>query len=423
MLKVAYFVNHYPKISHSFVRREIRALEELGVTVLRMASRGWDDGSPDPADQAERARTRYTLQGGVPALLTASLAQALRSPRRFWNALSAALRLSKGSPRPWPVHLAYLAQACVMLRWMRTEAVDHVHAHFGTNPAEVVLLVEALGGPGYSFTVHGPEEFDHPQALHLSEKLARSRFTVAISSFGRSQLFRWAPASDWSRVEVVHCGLDASFLQAAPSPTDGPARLVCVGRLCEQKGQLLLVQAFARVLRSGIPATLVLAGDGEMRGEIESLVARLGIADRVTITGWIDGDRVRAELLQSRALVLPSFAEGLPVVLMEALALRRPVLSTYVAGIPELVRPGENGWLVPAGDLDALTAALAECLATDLPRLRQMGEAGRERVMQRHDVAQEAARLLQLFRRHAGHRERIGQGESLRACEMPGAGR
>jgi colanic acid/amylovoran biosynthesis glycosyltransferase len=121
----------------------------------------------------------------------------------------------------------------------------------------------------------------------------------------------------------------------------------------------------------------------------------------VHITGWASGDEVREQLLAARAMILPSFAEGLPVVIMEALGLGRPVLSTYVAGIPELVVPGENGWLVPAGSVDHLVAALRQVLATPTEKLVQMGEAGRRAVLERHDVRVTAASLASLLRAHA----------------------
>lgn len=420
-MRVAYLINQYPKVSHSFVRREIHALERAGVTVLRLASRGWDDASPDPGDQAERSRTRYALQHGAGPLLAALAREALRSPGRFLAAAKLALACSRGSDRPWPVHLIYLAQACLFLGWIREAGVTHVHAHFGTNPAEVAMLVEALGGPGYSFTVHGPEEFDRPQAIALGTKAARSRFVVAISSFGRSQLYRWAPASHWPRIEVVHCGLEASFHEAAPPIAAAVPRLVCVGRLCEQKGQLLLVQAVDRLVRDGVPVELVLAGDGEMRPDIEALVAERGLQRHVRITGWISGAQVREEILAARALVLPSFAEGLPVVLMEALALQRPVISTYVAGIPELVRDGDCGWLVPAGDVQALAGALRDCLAADLDTLRRMGAAGRARAVARHDIDHEAARLAALFVRHGSADRPATAGSTQAVRTEPGA--
>ena len=209
--------------------------------------------------------------------------------------------------------------------------------------------------------MHGPEEFDKPELLWLGEKIRRSAFVVAVSSFGRSQLFRWAAYADWPKVQVVHCGIDPGFHAVPPRPIPAAPRLVCVGRLCEQKGQMLLVRAVQAVVAKGILVHLVLAGDGEMRGAIEQLIDASGLREHITITGWINGDQVREEILAARAMVLPSFAEGLPVVVMEAMALRRPVLSTYIAGIPELVIADENGWLFPAGDV----AALAEALEAD----------------------------------------------------------
>jgi len=397
-MRIAYFINQYPKVSHSFIRREILALEAQGVQVSRYAVRGWADEVVDPADRAEQGRTRYLLQRGLLGLLPAVLACVFAAPARFVAALKLALQSSRGADRPWPLHLAYLAEACQMVRWLQQNPVNHVHAHFGTNSAEVVMLAHALGGPGYSFTVHGPEEFDKPAALHLARKMAHSRFVVAISSYGRSQLWRWLPHAHWPKVQVVHCGLDAAFHQVPQVPVPQTPRLVCVGRLCEQKGQMLLVQA-ARLLRdAGQPLELVLAGDGEMRPDIEHLVGQYGLQQQVRITGWVSAEQVRAEMQAARALVLPSFAEGLPVVIMEAMALHRPVLSTYVAGIPELVQPGQHGWLFPAGDLYALARAMRECLQASPEALLAMGQAAHQRVLQRHDVATEAGKLATLFR-------------------------
>jgi colanic acid/amylovoran biosynthesis glycosyltransferase len=398
-MRVAYLVNQYPKVSHSFIRREILALERRGVEVLRYASRGWADTLADPADAAEREKTRYLLGHGVGGLVVPVLRTALTRPLRFARALRLALGLAVHADRPLAYHLSYLAQACLLREWLQAARASHLHAHFGTNPAEVALLVHALGGPAYSFTVHGPEEFDKPESLHLAEKIRDAAFVVAISSYGRAQLSRWAGQEDACRIAVVHCGLDAAFHAGAPADPDVSARLVCVGRLCEQKGQLLLVEAVARLVRGGSPLHLVLAGDGEQRGAIEALIEREGLAGHVRITGWISSEQVRDELLAARALVLPSLAEGLPVVIMEAMALRRPVLSTFVAGIPELVRDGEEGWLVPAGDLDALVAAIATCLASPPADLARLGSAGRARVLERHDIDVEAGKLARLFAR------------------------
>lgn len=397
-MRIAYFINQYPKVSHSFIRREILALERQGVVIQRIALRGWDGELQDAEDLAERDKTQYVLQAGLKGLLK-PLWQMLRAePRRFAAALRLSLRLGLRGDRPLPYHLVYLAEACCVVQWLQAFGAEHVHAHFGTNSAEVVMLANALGGPPYSFTVHGPEEFDKPQFLHMGEKVRRSAFVAAVSSYGRSQLYRWVAHEHWAKVKVVHCGLEPAFHQVAPVPAPAAPRLVCVGRLCEQKGQLLLLQAAQQLAGQGIDFELVLAGDGEMRAQIETLIARYGLQAQVRITGWISSAQVRDEILAARALVLPSFAEGLPVVIMEAMALRRPVLTTFVAGIPELVRPGENGWLFPAGAVDELAGAMADCLAQPAEVLQRMGEAARQRVLERHDIDREAAKLAHHFK-------------------------
>jgi glycosyltransferase involved in cell wall biosynthesis len=210
-------------------------------------------------------------------------------------------------------------------------------------------------------------------------------------------LLRNIPHDQWGKVRVVHCGIEADFW-ANPVPAPGTPRLVCVGRLCEQKGQMLLIEAMRRLFDRGTRFDLVIAGDGEMRGELEELVDRYKLRAHVRITGWINGDQVKEEISAARALVLPSFSEGLPVVLMEAMALGRPVISTYVAGIPELVKSGEEGWLVPAGDVAALSDAIEKCLAASPDVMSDMGKSARTRALQRHDVSKEATTLDGIFR-------------------------
>jgi glycosyltransferase involved in cell wall biosynthesis len=319
----------------------------------------------------------------------------LRSPLRFVAVVALAVKMTRNSDRPLPYHLIYVAEACRILQWVAASGSVRLHAHFGTNSAEVAMFTRALGGPPYSFTVHGPDEFLRP--MGLEEKIRRSSFVAAVSNFGRSQLFLRSRHVDWPKIKVVHCGLEESFYRAAPE-TLGPPRLICVGRLCEAKGQLLLIEAAALLADKGISFELVLAGDGPMRQEIEQLVQECGLGERVRITGWISGNQVREEILAARALVLPSFAEGLPVVVMEAMALRRPVLSTYVAGIPELVRDGEEGWLIPAGAVAELADGMEACLASSVDDLRRIGKAAQSRVVTRHSVDTEAGKLAELFR-------------------------
>jgi colanic acid/amylovoran biosynthesis glycosyltransferase len=397
-MRVAYLVNQYPKISHTFIRREIRAVEQQGFQVFRIALRGWDGELADQEDELERKRTCYVLRNGATSLALAILRMLFRRPRHLMRAATLAYRMSRGAERPLAVHLAYLAEACLILEWLTAKSIQHLHAHFGTNPAEVAMLVHELGGPPWSFTVHGPEEFDKARFIGLTEKVRRAAFVAAISSFGRSQLFRLLPYEHWCKVRVVPCGLEPTYSAAINTSTFSLARrLVCVGRLCEQKGQLLLLEAAQAVVKRGLDFELVLVGDGEMRSTIETQLVNRGLHGHVRITGWMSNDAVRNEILAARALVLPSFAEGLPIVIMEAMALRRPVISTFVAGIPELVQAGEHGWLVPPGDPVLLSEAMQECLTAPAELLERMGKAARDRVTRRHDIERAADALGKLF--------------------------
>ena len=285
-MRIAYLVNQYPKVSHSFIRREILALELQGISILRIALRGWDDLLVDKEDESEGKRTRYVLRDGALPLLLATLNLLVTRPVKFLQTLGLVWNMSRHAERPLPVHLVYLAEACRVVLWLRDEGAEHVHAHFGTNSAEVAMLIHALGGPQWSFTVHGPEEFDKAFMIGLAEKVRRCSFVVAISSFGRSQLFRLTAQEYWSKVHVVRCGLDRSF-PTAPANLALSRRFVCVGRLCEQKGQLLLVEAAHQLAVEGTGFELVLAGNGDLREQIEALILRYNLGAIIRIH-WLD---------------------------------------------------------------------------------------------------------------------------------------
>jgi glycosyltransferase involved in cell wall biosynthesis len=404
---IAYLTSTYARASDTFIRGEVAELRALGYTVHTFSIRrpGPDELVSDEI-RREHAATEFVLEAGVAQLVLVWLRTLFRSPRRMLAAGRLAARIStpglKG--RLWP--LAYLLEAAYLAERLQAKAVEHLHNHIGEGSASVAMLASVLTGIPFSMTIHGPGEFDRPGLLALDEKLRRASFTATVSEFSRSQLYRWSDRADWPRIHVVHCGLDGTFLDVATSAIPEARRLVCVGRLAEQKGPLLLVEAAGRLAAAGLMFELVLVGDGPLRGPVEERIEQLGLSKHVHLVGWRDAVAVRDEILRARALVLPSFAEGLPVVLMEALALGRPVVSTYVAGIPELVVPGVCGWLVPAGSVEALAAAMQDALLAPVQLLERMGNAGAARAAQRHNGAIEAAKLAALIAQ--SRKERAG---------------
>jgi colanic acid/amylovoran biosynthesis glycosyltransferase len=396
-MTIAYFIPTYPMPSQTFIRREIVALEAQGFTIHRFSLRRFAGVLADQADQSEEKKTCALLELGAFAIAMALVRQLVAQPRRWTIALTMAVRMGRRSDRGLILHLVYFAEACLLRRLLVDCGARHLHVHFGTNAAVTALLCRLLGGPAYSITIHGPEEFDSPLALGLREKVRHAAFVVAISQFTRSQLYRWCDLADWAKVHVIRCGLDEVFLNATAVPAPDQPKLVNVGRLSEQKGQQLLVEAAAGLRDRGHEFELVIVGDGPMRAEIEQQITDRGLSGHVRITGFVSNQEVRRQLESARALVLPSFAEGLPVVIMETLALGRPVISTYIAGIPELVEPGVNGWLVPAGAVLPLIDAMADLLSLGSAKLDQMGRSGRARIAERHVAHTEAAKLAALF--------------------------
>jgi len=398
-MKVAYLVNQYPSTSHTFIRREILALEELGLDVARFSLRPMAKSAlADAADHAELAKTRAVQAVGPLGLLLAFVICFVTRPTHVLRGLALAVKIGHRSDRGMVNHLAYLVEACVLYRWLRSDGCQHVHAHFGTNSTAVAMLCRELGGPPFSYTMHhGAKEILSTGGCGPEEKIKRCDFIAAVSSFGRSEIFNCSDPAYWKKVHLVRCGLDAFFLEAPVTPIPSAPRLVCVGRISAQKGQVILVEAAARLAAEGRTFEIVFVGDGEMRAVLEKSIADHGLGKHTRITGWADGAAVRREIEGARAFVLPSFSEGLPVAIMESFGLGRPVISTYVAGIPELVETGRSGWLVPAGSVETLTKALREALMAPVSTLTLFANEGRRRVADEHDSRKNARILFDLF--------------------------
>ncbi len=398
-MRIGYLMNAYPMTSTTFIRREINAIEAEGVEVLRYAIRPWSEPLVDEQDRTEQDKTFYLLVGRLPALLGDFAKETLSNPRGMARAVKSWWRLWRNAGRGFVPHVAYMLEAVSLKRRAIHDGIGHLHTHFSTNSAAVAMLSHELGGPGYSFTAHGPDEFVDWGRSSLDLKVAKARFVVAISQFCRVQIARAAGMAYWGKIHIVRCGIDTSQFALSDAPFNSQAPFVTVGRLCPQKAQTLIVEAAARLAPAYPNLRIVLIGDGETRNQIKGAIARHGLQDIVTLLGWCDNMQVRETLGRARALLLPSFAEGLPIVIMEALALGRPVISTYIAGIPELI-DDECGWIIPAGSVSALTQAMRSALDAPPETLAAMGAEGRRRIETRHEVAINAHRLKTLIEGH-----------------------
>ena len=397
-MRVAYFVNQYPAPSHTFIRREIQALEGHGIQVARFSLRS-GDRLVDTDDLSELARTRQVLAIGPARLAWGVLRAAVTRPNAFGRAVQAALRLGTRSHRGLFRHAVYLAEACTLVRWFEEAKVEHVHAHFGTNSTAVALLCRTLGGPTYSFTVHGPEEFDMPESLKLGMKVQDAAFVVAIPDFGRSQLYRWSRMEDWGKIEVVRCAVDRRFLELPRTPTPTAPRLLHIGRLSEQKGQVLLLEALSDVARDGLDFQLTMIGDGPMREALQARAREVGLEGRVRFAGLLDGNAIRDETPRLQGARHGELRRGTS---------GRDRWKRSHAVVPSWRRasPGSrNSWSLAcrAGSFRRvhgirLAGAIRGALLASPEALDAMGEFGAARVAEAHDASREAAKLAALFR-------------------------
>jgi glycosyltransferase involved in cell wall biosynthesis len=397
-MRVAYLTNVYPKLSHTFIRREIAAIESEGFEVLRISIRATDDRILSQADAEEREKTVVVLDQGLWRIVRSCLSAALTRPSAWWRAFCLASRLGRRSYSGLFRHWMYFVEALVLRSILEDHHRAHVHVHFGTNAATVALLAAEYGGCSFSVTIHGAEEWDKPEFIHISLKVARARFVAAISNFSRAQACRWSDPSQWEKIHVIRCGVDARQLEQEPQPISGNGALLCVGRFVPAKGHLLLLDAVALLNNEGRDFRLELIGDGPMRLLVKQRIEEQGLGHLVQTLGALSEEDVLRRIVASRCMVLPSFIEGLPVTILESLALARPVVATRVAGVPEVVKDGVSGWLVPPGSVEPLADAIRMVLDTPPDRLFKMGLAGREVVRQNHDVRREGRKLALLLR-------------------------
>jgi glycosyltransferase involved in cell wall biosynthesis len=399
-MRVGYLATHYPAVSHAFVLREVHALRRLGVEVEPFSiHRASEAELLSASDREEAARTYAALPARLVELVAAHLIALLRAPAPYLGTLAFAVRRANPGLRGRLWGLFYFAESMMVWRAARRRGIRHLHAIFADGASDVALLATRYGGAGWSWSiaVHGPIEFYDVRLNHLEEKLSAASFSVAISDFGRSQLMTLAPEARWKDIHVVRCGIDPDTFTLRQDDRAGEEpHILCVGRLIQFKGQSLLLEAFAELCANGLRGRLTLVGDGPKREEFEAIAARLSVADRVTFTGSVGQEEIRSIYRSADIFCLPSMAEGLPVVLMEAMAFELPVVATRTFGIPELVEDGRSGLLVSPGRVDLVVDAL-ERLVRD-PDLRQrIGREGRRKVLAEFDVNASARRLRDIL--------------------------
>jgi glycosyltransferase involved in cell wall biosynthesis len=396
-IQIAYLVSRYPTASHTFILREIAALREMGFDIRVVAIRG-ADRPPEQMTEAERREqaSTFVVLPARAGFFLAHLLTLVRRPLGYLRGLATALDWGRWDLAALLHHLIYFAEAVQVGFEVERAGLRHIHSHFSST---VGVLAATVFSKDLSITIHGSDEFIDVAGFHMREKVARARFIVAISRYGASQIMRASDARDWDKIEVCPLGVDPSLF--SPGPAREPAarlHVISVGRLASVKAYQILIGACRRLVSSGSDIRLHLVGSGPECERLEQCAAHAGIADRVVFEGTRNQDEVIALYRQSDIFALSSFAEGVPVVLMEAMALEIPCVSTWVTGIPELIRNGIDGLLVPPGDEEALAAALAR-LVSDRDLRRRLGKSGRERVLERYDLARNTAELGRIFRR------------------------
>lgn len=398
---MAYLVSRYPAVSHTFILREIKGLRALGHTIFT-ASINPPDRPGDAMEAGEREEARRTFfvkaQGWLGAL-AAMLYWLVKRPAKLLQTLGMGLRLGKsgGVFGPWLYGLAYTVEAALVARWMRQHNLAWLHVHFGNAGATVGVLVKQLTGCHLSYTIHGPDEFDDVPGQHLSLKIAQADQVVCISQFAKGQLMRISPPEHWAKLQVCRLGVDpAQFNYTVRWADIRSVRLLCVGRLSSAKAQMLLVQACATLRNEGFDFSLTLVGDGPDRSRIQHAIADLRLGNHIHLTGALNQTAVRAQFERADIFVLPSLAEGIPVVLMEAMSSGVPCISTPVNGIPELIEHERTGLLATPGDVASLTWQLRRLMLQPALR-RTLAQAAHTKVLADFDLRRNVAQLSRSF--------------------------
>jgi len=405
--KLAYLCSQYPAVSHTFILREVNALRRLGVAIDTFSIHRADTAHLlADADRVAFETTYAILPPRWPRLLGTHLKLVLSAPKAYVSTLVLALRLAPPGLRGRLWQVFYFTESVILWAECRRRGIRHIHVHLANVAADVALLAAELGSRvesrrpwSWSFTMHGPTEFFDVTRFRLAEKLRFARFVVCISDFARSQLMAVSDPSTWDKLHVVHCGIPVEQFTGSPHDVrEDIPMILCVGRLVPEKGHAVLLRAVAMLVERGRQITVTFAGEGPSRPSLERLADKHGIASRITFLGAVGQDDIHTLYSTASIFCLPSFAEGIPIVLMEAMAMGVPVVSSRITGIPELIDDGRTGLLVAPGRADEVTDAL-ERLLDDPSLRRELGSRARELVIKEFNAASSAKQLHALFER------------------------
>jgi len=399
MRKIAYVIGTYPSLTKTFIDREVLEARRLGLPLELIAIRRPATDEFSPEVRALIAETRYLLPAPLGALCRAHARFALRRPRAYFGTLRYLLTRRHPTLRARAKTVLHFGKGVLAAAWRDEAGIAHVHAHFADRAAVVAIVVSELLGKPYIVTAHAADIYRSP--VFLRDKLARATFATTCTAFNKSHLER----STGRPVELVYHGLDFASLDAPherSASRERPPLLLAVGQLRAKKGFSYLLRACARLREQGVAFRCEIVGDGPERERLAELVAQLEIEDCVTLAGALPNARVLERYPDATLFVLPSVVapdgdrDGIPNVILEAMAFGVPVVATDVSGIPEAVRDGETGRLVRSASAEALAEAIGGLLA-DPAEAARLGRNAADVVRREFDIRRNVGRLIELL--------------------------